>query len=106
MSDDKKDAKGKKGAKAAEGAEPKKAGGPPPSKTEEKRAAKKSKGGDAPTGPAQTTQTDAQRAKGIKLAEGEKYVPRAKKRYLEVIRKQLTEKFAYKNPMQVPKLDK
>jgi large subunit ribosomal protein L5 len=106
MSDDKKDAKPKK-AKA--GAAPAAAGpkGPPPSKTEEKRAAKSAKGkGEASTGPATTTQSEAQRSKGIALKEGEKYVPRAKKRYDDVIRKELVEKFGYKNPMQVPKLDK
>ena len=107
MSDDKKDAKPKK-TKA--GAAPAATGpkGPPPSKTEEKRAEKKAKGkgGDAATGPATSTQSETQRAKGVALAAGEKYVPRAKKRYADVIRKQLIDKFAYKNPMQVPKLDK
>jgi large subunit ribosomal protein L5 len=100
-----KEAKGKKGKAEGEAKEQK---GPPPSKTEEKRAEKKAKGkgGDAATGPAVTTQSESQRAKGIKLAAGEKYVPRAKKRYHDVVRKQLIEKFAYKNPMQVPRLDK
>jgi large subunit ribosomal protein L5 len=107
MSDDKKDAKPKKAKAAGEGGEAKAKAGPPPTKTEEKRAAKSAKGkGDAATGPATTTQSEAQRAKGITLGEKEKYVPRAKKRYEDVIRKQLLEKFAYKNPMQVPKLDK
>jgi large subunit ribosomal protein L5 len=105
MSDDKKD-KAKKG-KAAEG-ETKAKAGPPPTKTEEKRAEKKAKGkgGEAASGPATSTQSASTRAKAIALAEGEKYVPRAKKRYHDVIRKQLIEKFAYKNPMQVPKLEK
>jgi len=106
MSDDKKD-KAKKG-KAAAG-EPKAKAGPPPSKTESKRAEKadkKSKGKSADTGPATTTQSAATRAKALALGEGEKYVPRAKKRYDDVIRKQLVEQFKYKNPMQVPKLDK
>jgi large subunit ribosomal protein L5 len=105
MSDDKKD-KAKKGKAAAPAASGPK--GPPPSKTEEKRAAKNAKGGkgEASTGPATTTQSEAQRSKGITLKEGEKYVPRAKKRYDDVIRKELVEKFGYKNPMQVPKLDK
>src|SRR5262249_40102340 len=105
MSDDKKEPKAKKAkAGAAEATGPK---GPPPSKTEEKRAAKSAKGakGEA-TGPATSTQSEATRAKGVTLAAGEKYVPRAKKRYHDVVRKQLLEKFAYKNPMQVPKLDK
>ncbi len=98
-----KEAKGK--GKAEAGAkEPK---GPPPTKTEEKRAEKKAKGkGEVATGPAVSTQSETQRAKGVKLAAGEKYVPRAKKRYLDVVRKELIEKFAYKNAMQVPKLDK
>jgi large subunit ribosomal protein L5 len=101
-----KEAKGKKGKAEGEAKEAK-AGGPPPSKTEEKRAEKKAKkGAEAASGPAVTTQTEAQRAKGVKLAAGEKYVPRQKKRYHDVVRKQLIEKFAYKNPMQVPKLDK
>ena len=107
MSDDKKDAKPKK-AKA--GAAPASTGpkGPPPSKTEEKRAEKraKGKGGDAATGPATSTQSEATRAKALSLKAGEKYVPRAKKRYHDVVRKALIDKFAYKNPMQVPKLDK
>ncbi|MEP3277175.1 MAG: 50S ribosomal protein L5 [Stappiaceae bacterium] len=34
------------------------------------------------------------------------YEPRLKKTYVEVIRPQLFEKFEYKNPMQVPALDK
>ncbi len=105
MSDDKKD-KAKKGKAAAPAASGPK--GPPPSKTEEKRAAKNAKGGkgDVSTGPATTTQSEAQRSKGIALKEGEKYVLCAKKRYDEIIRKELVEKFGYKNPMQVPKLDK
>jgi large subunit ribosomal protein L5 len=96
-----------KGKKAKGEGEATGAKGPPPSKTEEKRAEKKAKGAKAEaTGPAVTSQTEAQRAKGVKLAAGEKYVPRQKKRYHDVVRKQLIEKFGYKNPMQVPKLDK
>lgn len=38
------------------------------------------------------------------MAKG--YVPRLRKHYDEVVRKQLTEKFGYTNPMQVPKIDK
>jgi large subunit ribosomal protein L5 len=106
MSDDKKEAKPKKAKAAAEG-EAKTPKGPPPSKTEEKRAEKKAKGkGEAATGPATTTQSEATRAKAVTLGANEKYVPRAKKRYADVIRKELVAKFAYKNPMQVPKLDK
>jgi large subunit ribosomal protein L5 len=34
------------------------------------------------------------------------YVPRLKKRYLEVVRPQLMEKFGYRNPLQAPRIDK
>jgi large subunit ribosomal protein L5 len=34
------------------------------------------------------------------------YVPRLKKHYNEVVRKALTEKFSYTNPMQIPKIEK
>jgi large subunit ribosomal protein L5 len=107
MADDKKDAKPKK-AKAGAATEVKGPKGPPPSKSEEKRDAKRTRGrgAEAATGPATTTQSETTRAKALTLKEGEKYVPRAKKRYQEFVRKALTDKFAYKNPMQVPKLDK
>ena len=109
MSDDKK-AKGAKEPKEAKPAkEAKVHAGSPEAQAAEKKAAKAKggkKGDAAPTGPAVSTQSEAARAKGIRLAEGEKYVPRAKKRYNDVVRKQLTEKFGYKNPMEVPKLDK
>lgn len=36
----------------------------------------------------------------------ETYTPRLKKHYDEVLRNQLMEQFGYKNPMQVPRLDK
>ena len=36
----------------------------------------------------------------------EKYVPRLRKRYDEVIAKAMTERFGYTNPMQVPKIEK
>jgi large subunit ribosomal protein L5 len=109
MSDDKK-AKGAKEPKEAKPAkEAKVHAGSPEAQAAEKKAAK-AKGGKkadaAPTGPAVSTQSEAARAKGVHLAEGEKYVPRSKKRYGDVVRKQLVEKFGYKNPMQVPKLDK
>jgi large subunit ribosomal protein L5 len=34
------------------------------------------------------------------------YIPRAKTRYLEVVRPAMQEKFSYGNPMQIPKLEK
>ena len=36
----------------------------------------------------------------------ENYVPRARATYDNVVRQKLIEEFGYKNPMQVPKLDK
>jgi large subunit ribosomal protein L5 len=106
MSDDKKKAKEPKEAKAKEA---KIHAGSPEAAAAEKKAAKAKAGGkkgDAPTGPAVSTQSEAARAKGIKLPDGEKYVPRSRKRYGEIVRKQLIEKFGYKNPMEVPRLDK
>ncbi len=40
------------------------------------------------------------------MSEQEKYVPRLRKHYDEVIRPQLTERFGYTNPMQVPRIEK
>jgi large subunit ribosomal protein L5 len=108
MSDDKKKAKESKDAKAPK--EAKTHAGSPEALALEKKAAKAKGGGKrgeaAPTGPAVSTQSETARAKGIALAANEKYVPRSRKRYAEIVRKQLIEKFGYKNPMQVPKLDK
>ena len=110
MSDDKKDKKAKEPKDAAKA--PKEAkihAGSPEAAAQEKKAAKAKggkKGEAAPTGPAVSTQSEAARAKGISLAAGQKYEPRSKKRYGEIVRKQLVEKFGYKNPMQVPRLDK
>jgi len=40
------------------------------------------------------------------MSEKEKYVPRLRKHYDEVVRAQLSERFGYGNPMQVPRIDK
>ena len=107
MSDDKKDKKAKEPKEAKPAKEAKVHAGSPEALAAEKKAAKgKGKKDDKATGPAVSTQSEATRAKSIKLTEGERYVPRAKKRYSEIVRKQMTEKFGYKNPMQVPRLDK
>ena len=37
---------------------------------------------------------------------GDKYVPRLKSRYDEVVAKAMTERFGYKNAMEVPKIEK
>jgi large subunit ribosomal protein L5 len=95
----------KKGGKDAKEKKPKAAA---PAGAPEK-AAKADKKADKKAGKAEAGQgksSDEQRAAGLKLAEGERYVPRAKKRYLEIVRKQMHETFKYTNPMQVPKLDK
>lgn len=99
MSEDKKETKPKKAPKAdAAGAE---------AKAAKPKGEKKAKGKDgAPEGAAASGQSSTTRAKAISLAAGEKYVPRARKRYDDVVRKQLMEQFKYQNPMQVPKLDK
>ncbi len=102
MSDDKKkEPKVKKAPKAdAAGADAK----PAKAKGEKKAKGKAADAGsEGSGGSSQSAQT---RSKSISLAEGEKYVPRARKRYDDVVRKALMEQFAYKNPMQVPKLDK
>jgi large subunit ribosomal protein L5 len=99
MSEDKKDAKPKKAPKAAAGGDEAKAA--------KAKGEKKSKKGDGvPEGAAASGQSDATRSKAIRLEDGEKYVPRARKRYDDVIRKALMDQFKYVNAMQVPKLDK
>ncbi len=40
------------------------------------------------------------------MSDKEKYVPRLRKHYDEVVRPQLVERFGYTNPMQVPRLEK
>ena len=40
------------------------------------------------------------------MSEKQKYVPRLRKHYDEVVRPQLTERFGYTNPMQVPRIEK
>ncbi len=40
------------------------------------------------------------------MAESTEYTPRLKAHYNDVIRAELTKEFSYKNPMQVPKLEK
>lgn len=99
MSEDKKETKPKKAPKADAAGADAKAGKP--------KAEKKAKGkGEAPEGAAATGQSASTRSKAITLAAGEKYVPRARKRYDDVVRKQLMEQFNYQNHMQIPKLDK
>jgi large subunit ribosomal protein L5 len=97
----------KKGGKDAKEKKPKAAAGGPPEKvTKADKAAEKKAAKGAKSEGGQGKSTEEQRAGGLKLADGERYVPRAKKRYMDLVRKQLNETFKYKNPMQVPKLEK
>ena len=99
MSEDNKETKPKKAPKAAAGGDEAKAA--------KAKGEKKAKKGDGvPEGATASGQSESTRAKAVKLAEGEKYVPRARKRYDDVIRKALMDQFKYPNHMQVPKLDK
>ena len=87
---------GKKAPKAEKGGA--KGGNPIEKAKAEAKADKKAKKG-------------ADKAAGSAVAVGEtakdpNYVPRMKKRYLEVIRPALMKEFGYKNGMQVPKLNK
>ncbi len=61
--------------------------------------------------PAKKKEGQAQSGAGTVVAVGEtsrdpNYVPRFKKRYYEVIRPELMKKFGYKNPLQVPRVEK
>ena len=93
---------GKKGPKADKGAKTEKApkgGGNPAEKAKaEAKADKKAKKG-------------ADKAAGTQIATGEaardpNYVPRMKQRYRDVIHPEMMKEFGYKNPMQVPKINK
>ena len=49
---------------------------------------------------------EAEAAPKAAAANGERYVPRMRKHYDETVRQKLIEEFGYKNPMQVPQIDK
>ncbi|HAJ45535.1 MAG TPA: 50S ribosomal protein L5 [Alphaproteobacteria bacterium] len=99
MADDK-DKKPKKEGKA-QGAAPEKA-----AKAPKDSGDKKAKGGKQGDSKAAGPGAGASREGALALAEGEKYLPRAKKRYLEFVREHMKEKFSYPNVMMIPKLDK
>src|ERR1700684_670876 len=77
----------KTGAKKAAGGRGNQ-GAPPPGREERRAARMQETGGGADP----------------KAASGE--MTRFHKRYVEEVRRKLTEEFGYKNPMQVPRLDK
>jgi large subunit ribosomal protein L5 len=100
------------GSKPAAGKpdEKKMAGKPEAKKTDGKPEAKKGDGKpDARMAGKQVKPRDA-KADAVTAAPEptlpKDYVPRLKVHYNEIVRKQLVEQFGYKNPMQVPKLDK
>jgi large subunit ribosomal protein L5 len=79
-----------------------------------KGAAPKGGGGNRGSGPAPTkAEARAERQRSAEAAAGGEAVsaspsemPRLHKRYLEEVRGKLQQEFGYKNPMQVPKLEK
>ena len=102
-----KDSKDKGGGKA----EAKKASGKPEEKKADgKLEAKKAAGKPDPKAAGkQAKMREAKPDAGAAAPEPSlpnDYVPRLKLHYNEVVRKQLTERFGYKSPMQVPKLEK
>jgi large subunit ribosomal protein L5 len=62
------------------------------------KASKKAKRGDA--------QAAAQMASAADLAMPKDYVPRLRKHYDEVVRSKMIEEFGYKNPLEVPVIEK
>ncbi len=103
-----KDSKEKKGDAKSAG---KKAGAKPDDKKAGVRAdARKANGKpDAKAAVKQSKGREAKPDAGTAVPEPslpKDYVPRLKVHYNEVVRKQLVDQFAYKNPMQVPRLDK
>jgi len=81
-----------KAAKAAAGGDAGKGGKPEKGADKGQKAAKGEKG-DKPVAKA-------------KASPGERVVPRLRTQYGEVVRKKLTDQFGYKNPMQVPAIEK
>jgi large subunit ribosomal protein L5 len=62
---------------------------------------------EAPKKDARKAEAKAETARPAAAAAMPKdYVPRLRRHYDEVVRRKLTEKFGYKNPMQVPKITK
>jgi large subunit ribosomal protein L5 len=96
----------KKASKETKEKKPKADGSAPEKAAKTEKGDKKAKAAKGGEGGSQGKSSDEQRAGGLKLGAGEKYVPRAKKRYIDLVRAQLKDQFKYQNPMQVPKLDK
>jgi large subunit ribosomal protein L5 len=98
-----KDAKSEtKGAKTSAKSETKSAG-KDAVQTKTAGAEGKAKSAD---GKAKTSTKERAHAPAESFAEPKDYVPRLKKYYAEVVRPQLTKEFGYKNPLEVPVIEK
>jgi len=86
-------AEGQKPDKAAKAAGEGGKGGKPEKGADKGQKAAKGEKGDKPVAKA-------------KASPGERVVPRLRTQYGEVVRKKLTDQFGYKNPMQVPAIEK
>ncbi len=64
------------------------------------------KGGQQAKGKGAASKKEAGDAAPRSFARPKDYRPRLKSHYEKVVREELTKKFAYKNPMQVPRVDK
>jgi large subunit ribosomal protein L5 len=100
----------KTGAKDAKGAPKDKGGAKPEAKAAGKEAAAADKAAKAAEGKAKAQAKTREAGAPAKAAESfsapKDYVPRLKKHYVEVVRQQLTEQFGYKNPLEVPVIEK
>ena len=86
-----------------------KAGAKPQAKAPQQKPAetpKKAQGKPQAKAEAKTDGKQSAQAQPVVQEIPKDYVPRLKKYYEDVVRKSLIEQFGYKNPMQVPKLDK
>jgi large subunit ribosomal protein L5 len=100
MADNEKGKPDKAAGKQGGGGQPK--GGAKP----DNKAAAKGKGGGAPAGRGKGQQPAAEKAAAPRAPRPKDYKPRMKVHYDKVVKGELTEKFGYKNPMQVPRIDK
>jgi large subunit ribosomal protein L5 len=102
----------KPGAKDAKGAPKDKGGAKPEAKAGGKEAAASDKAVKAAEGKAKAQAKAREAGAPAKAPAAESfsvpkdYAPRLKKHYVEVVRQQLTEQFGYKNPLEVPVIEK
>ena len=70
------------------------------------KGGKPEKGADKGQKAAKGEKGDKPVAKKAKASPGERVIPRLRTQYAEVVRKKLSDEFGYKNPMQVPAIQK